>query len=86
MLAESGVAELERVVLGFLYRHSGALRLLATVDDAAQLLLQARRPPRAPSPVETWQLAARRTSVCVMAWLRHGCSRADPCRLDADYT
>ncbi len=49
VLAESGVAELERVVLGFLYRHSGALRLLATVDDAAQLLLQARGAPRARS-------------------------------------
>lgn len=44
MLAESGVAELEARVLAFLYRHSGALRLLATIDDAAQLLLQARPP------------------------------------------
>lgn len=42
VLAESGVAELEARVLAFLYRHSGALRLLATIDDAAQLLLQAR--------------------------------------------
>lgn len=41
MLADSGVAELEARVLAFLYRHSGALRLLATIDDAAQLLLQA---------------------------------------------
>ena len=42
VLAESGVAALEARVLAFLYRHSGALRLLATIDDAAQLLLQAR--------------------------------------------
>ncbi len=64
VLAESGVAELERVVLGFLYRHSGALRLLATVDDAAQLLLQARGAPRA-RPLSRGDLAgcaARRTS------------------------
>ena len=44
MLADSGVAELEARVLAFLYRHSGALRLLATIDDAAQLLLQACTP------------------------------------------
>ena len=44
MLAESGVTALEARVLAFLYRHSGALRLLATIDDAAQLLLQARPP------------------------------------------
>ena len=49
MLAESGVAALEARVLAFLYRHSGALRLLATIDDAAQLLLQARPPCTATS-------------------------------------
>ena len=29
-------------MLGFLYAHSGALKLLATLDDAARLLHQAR--------------------------------------------
>jgi hypothetical protein len=40
MLAESGIEELERQVLGFLYSHGGGVKLLSTLDDAIRLLHQ----------------------------------------------
>ncbi|KAK9830273.1 hypothetical protein WJX72_010744 [[Myrmecia] bisecta] len=40
ILEESGLPELESQVLGFLYTHSGALKLLAVLDDMAHMLHQ----------------------------------------------
>lgn len=40
MLADSGLEELEQRVLGFLYSHSGNLKLLSVLDDASRLLHQ----------------------------------------------
>ena len=67
VLAESGVAELEARVLAFLYRHSGALRLLATIDDSAQLLLQVR-PPANDMPVPKCSDVWGTCMPCVVVW------------------
>ena len=40
MLTDSGLAELEGRVLGFLYAHSGSLKLLALLDDIVRMLSQ----------------------------------------------
>ena len=40
MLTDSGVAELEEMVLAFLYAHSGGLKLLALLDDTVRMLSQ----------------------------------------------
>ena len=40
MQIDSGLAALEETVLGFLYAHSGNLKLLALLDDLTRMLQQ----------------------------------------------
>lgn len=40
MQIDSGLAALEETVLGFLYAHSGSLKLLALLDDTVRMLQQ----------------------------------------------
>ena len=44
MLEDSGLAALEERIFTFLYGHSAPLKLLASIDDSARLLHQARAP------------------------------------------
>lgn len=76
MLADSGVAELEARVLAFLYRHSGALRLLATIDDAAQLLLQARTRTLTASAASAGCVPPRSTTLCCCVCGAQACKSA----------